>query len=188
MERQSAMELLDSWIERLLHFLHPDEAPPPCIVPFSLHIPDEVLALLPVPVRESVSARAQRAFNADNMHAEDLSNNDFNESTAYLDGFERSELQWLLVKMDERLTGLEESERQRQQVQHPLMGPEWFGGQLDIALLELATESIVLEEMQVVEEWCEQAGDADENDEEVSLDKFVQLAELLVNKAPADCV
>ena len=182
LERQSEMELLDSWIERLLHFLYPDEAAAPCIVPFSLHVPDEVLALLPVSVRDSVLDIAQQSFNADNMNAADLRIDDMGESTAYLERFERSHLQWLLVKMNERLSELEEAERQRGEVQHPKWSAEWFGDAEDSALTESAMLAIVLEETNALEEWCEKASNADPDNEEASLDEFVQLAELLVNK------
>ena len=182
LERQSEMRLLDSWIERLLHFLYPDESAPPSIVPFSLHLPDDVLALLPVSVRESVLDVAAQSFNADNMNADDLRSSDWGESTTYLEQFERSHLDWLLVKSDERLSELELEERQHEEAQHPKWKPEWFGDAEDRALTESAMLATVLEETKALEEWCEKASTADADDEEASLDQFVQLAELLINK------
>ena len=185
MERQRAMELLDSWIERLLHFLQPNESPHLVITPISLHIPDEVIVLLPPTIRESVQQLISQSFNDDNMNVDDLLVKDLSESTAFLQLFSHEQLQWLLVKMEERLSEMEESEQQRGRVEHPEWTEEWHSGVEGRALAELELESKVLEELQALEEWCDSAVEADA-DEGLPLDKFVQLAELLVSMAFAE--
>ena len=170
------MQLLDSWIERILHFLHPHDAPHPFITPVSLYIPHEVIALLPSPFRDSVQLVAD-SFTADNMNADDLVTRDMSESTAYLERFSRDELQWLLVKMDERLSELEQIEEQQGRVQHPELMVERSVEEA-AASAELERELRVLEELRAMEVWCERAMKADD-DAEPLLDAFVQVAELL---------
>lgn len=185
LERQQAMELLDSWIERILYALHPTEAPFPFITPISLHIPNEVIATLPSPIRVSVQDIIDELFNADNMNAADVRTSDMSESTAYLDCFSADELQCLLVAMDEQLSELQQSEGQRGRVDHPESREEWSRGVEGRALGELEVETKVSEELKAIAELCEDAMEAVAVDDGRPLDKFVQLAELLANRVVA---
>ena len=192
LERQRDMELLDSWIERIRYFLEPTIAPYPFITPISLHIPDDIVVRLPPSIRLPVLRIIADSFNADNCNVDDLQTSELSESTAYLQQFERDQLTCLLDTMSERLAEMEHSEQHEgESVQHPESKEEWDGGQERQALLAYDCELEVLHELQAMEEWCEKAMaadvdvDADGEQSRLSLEKYVKLAELLVDASLA---
>lgn len=182
-KRQRAMDVLTSWVERILYFLHPDEADHPFITPASLHIPPEVIATLPSDVRVSVQHAIRQSMDGDTTSSADSHTSDLSESTAYLERFTHRELQWLVAAMEERLDAMKRSEEQQQRdgVAHPEQRDDWHGCPFGVALTELEVELTVADDLKTVQEVWEKAMKAEANDRR-ALEQFVELAELLVNK------
>ena len=175
-DQQCEMDLLDSWIERIVQFLDPTDPQHTHLKvwPLRLHMPDAVIVRLPQPLRDSFCC-----IIGHEMGVVDTRTCSADESTACLRQLSTEELCGLARTMMEVLDEVQrQSKTESEAVQYPLE-KEWGSVQQPYD-----AEMDVIIEMEVLQLWCERAMAADVDDG-LPLDKCMKVAELLVNGALA---